>query len=626
MKKHNLLYFILFIYNLSFSQNDSTELKYILLNNIIKLPKIVKYIEKKDTCSECLKPYGKKFKINLALDKWKKEITDSSIIYSIEIQAPSAKYLDIFMKDLYISENSVFRVYNSDNNYLEFNKIFNLYNDKYKVITLSAEKVILQYIIPNNIEVNNNIELSSIVYIYDKDMFIPQSILKSLSCQIDVNCSEGNQYREIIRSIVLIRNLCKNNGDCYRCSGSLLNNTNLDYEPYILTAHHCINNSIEDNLDNTIFSFNWQCSICNGTVPYEGSLDPYKIIGAKLKSKRSSTTGSDFALLKLNQNIPLYFNVFYAGWSRERNLTGSDVVGIHHPHGYPKKISFGHIKGISLADYLNVEWDNGTVEDGSSGSPVFKNKYVVGQLSGGLGNNSCSNLGDDLYGHFASSWGSSWGKKKRLKDWLDPRKQNPDKFGGVAPSNLCIPELNLSGIFPRTDYQSESVILHAENSINLSNINIQENGNFSFKAGKEIVVKSNSVFKKGSLVKLQIEPCFSNKSVINYSLFQNTFNDSISNKEDKYYKSETVDNFSDSNYHIKLFPNPGEGIYYLLNYNNLQTIKKIEIYNIIGKKLKTLNNSNDFNFIDISDFSNGVYILKFFVDDYFCLFYKIIKQ
>ena len=70
------------------------------------------------------------------------------------------------------------------------------------------------------------------------------------------------------------------------------------------------------------------------------------------------------------------------------------LTGIHHPSGSWKRISFGErvadatndVEGsIARGDlFLQVMWDKGRVEHGSSGSPLFSAPgVVVGSLSYG---------------------------------------------------------------------------------------------------------------------------------------------------------------------------------------------------------------------------------------------------
>ena len=66
-----------------------------------------------------------------------------------------------------------------------------------------------------------------------------------------------------------------------------------------------------------------------------------------------------------------------------------------------------------------TDWDLGTTEPGSSGSPLFdQNHRIIGQLHGGYA--ACGNDDSDWYGRFFTSWTGGGSPTNRLSDWLDP--------------------------------------------------------------------------------------------------------------------------------------------------------------------------------------------------------------
>jgi hypothetical protein len=92
----------------------------------------------------------------------------------------------------------------------------------------------------------------------------------------------------------------------------------------------------------------------------------------------------------LLQDVPA--GVTFAGWDPGRPGPGSDVVGIHHPSGSWKRISFGTRNADATANvegdtapgslYYQLLYSSGRVEHGSSGSPIFTSPGVVaGSLS-----------------------------------------------------------------------------------------------------------------------------------------------------------------------------------------------------------------------------------------------------
>jgi subtilisin-like proprotein convertase family protein len=105
-------------------------------------------------------------------------------------------------------------------------------------------------------------------------------------------------------------------------------------------------------------------------------------------------------------------------------------VGIHHPNTDEKRISFEY-DPTTTTSYLGTavpgngthvrveDWDLGTTEPGSSGSPLFdQNHRVIGQLHGGYA--SCTSQTSDWYGRFSVSWTGGGSPSSRLSDWLDP--------------------------------------------------------------------------------------------------------------------------------------------------------------------------------------------------------------
>ena len=107
--------------------------------------------------------------------------------------------------------------------------------------------------------------------------------------------------------------------------------------------------------------------------------------------KRANNAFSDFALLELLETPPDSYSVYYSGWSAI-NEAAQSSVGIHHPSGDIKKISFDYDALLSAnygtsgepSHWRVIQWDDGTTEPGSSGSPLFDSltHRIVGQLHG----------------------------------------------------------------------------------------------------------------------------------------------------------------------------------------------------------------------------------------------------
>jgi hypothetical protein len=232
------------------------------------------------------------------------------------------------------------------------------------------------------------------------------------NCNNNVNCAVGADWQIEKKSVALILD-----GGFSSCTGALVNNTANDGTPYFLTANHCY----AANVGSWVFVFNHETTGCTGnTGPTNQTVS-----GSVLRAKNA---GSDFCLLELNSVPPASYNVQYSGWDASDANTVSSAVGIHHPSGDLKKISFendpltqGNWGGAQTWDV--DQWDDGITEPGSSGSPLFdQNHRIIGQLYGGGSacNGNVENGQGDSYGRFGVSWDNGATAAARLKEWLDP--------------------------------------------------------------------------------------------------------------------------------------------------------------------------------------------------------------
>ncbi len=232
------------------------------------------------------------------------------------------------------------------------------------------------------------------------------------NCNNNVNCPVGADWQIEKKSVALILD-----GGFSACTGALVNNTANDGTPYFLTANHCY----AANVGSWVFVFNHETTGCTGnTGPTNQTVS-----GSVLRARNA---GSDFCLLELNSVPPASYNVQYSGWDASDANTVSSAVGIHHPSGDLKKISFennpvtqGAWGGAQTWDV--DQWDDGITEPGSSGSPLFdQNHRIIGQLFGGGSacNGNTENGQGDSYGRFGVSWDAGATTATRLREWLDP--------------------------------------------------------------------------------------------------------------------------------------------------------------------------------------------------------------
>lgn len=278
----------------------------------------------------------------------------------------------------------------------------------------------------------------------------------SQSCEINIACPEGDNFRDVEKSVVRIN--VKLGGFEGWCTGTLINNTAQDFKPYILTAEHCGllggNFVGPGDLSRWEFYFNYQSFNCSNPSS-ESQLSFQRITGSELLARSDDNggdNGSDFALLNLTdtgafKGLP---NPYFAGWDRTNSAPPAGV-SIHHPEGDIKKVStYSRSQssefGSSVMDtHWQVWWDatttnHGVTEPGSSGAPIFN---AQGLFKGGLtgGSASCSNnTAPDWYGKFSYHWdqnGSATNRK--LQPWLDPLNQGGFVLNGAYRGDSVVP-------------------------------------------------------------------------------------------------------------------------------------------------------------------------------------------
>jgi hypothetical protein len=237
---------------------------------------------------------------------------------------------------------------------------------------------------------------------------------KDLACENDVTCYRAwtNTASGVARIYFV------DAGNAYLCTGCLLNTLPSTFAPYFLTANHCINNQ---NAASTLeLWWFYQTTVCNGTPPSSSNV-PHTTGGAVLLA---GSPENDFTFLRLHQEPPA--GAAYLGWSTGSPRGGDNMTSIHHPGQPPddyKRISFGSFSSSDF-DFWYVHWNNGTTEEGSSGSPLFnQNQQVIGQLYGG--DLACPPNAIDQYGRFDGTY-------NLIHQWLEPAPPANDHCSGAV--------------------------------------------------------------------------------------------------------------------------------------------------------------------------------------------------
>lgn len=267
------------------------------------------------------------------------------------------------------------------------------------------------------------------------------------ACNINVVCTEGDNWRNEIRSTVLLTV-----ASTTLCSGSLVSNTRQDDRALLLTANHC--NIRDTNTSQVLAYFNVMSTTCTGNQ--NGRVDQ-NLAGSTFLARDDN---SDFTLFTLASVPPSAFNAYYAGWDARGGIAPQSGVTMHHPQGDEKKIAVYNSPATAVEDVrignaatgFNVDawrvtWSRGTTEGGSSGSGLWnQNRQLVGVLSGGGA--SCDTPTEpDFFGRMDRAWLANSASSGQLKAHLDPINTGCLQLNSKNPGSAS-PLANCTGTTP----------------------------------------------------------------------------------------------------------------------------------------------------------------------------------
>ena len=222
---------------------------------------------------------------------------------------------------------------------------------------------------------------------------------KNLACNIDIGCETDTAILSIAAGtgIILV-------GGSWFCSGTLLNNAlTPEYEPFFLTANHCV--CTGQNARDTEVYWDFRSSGCGTNDAPDLTLLP-RSRGTALLATDSQL---DATLIRLDSVPSGPLGRTYAGWdSRELN-PGEGAMTIHYADALQMRETKGTIvkTGISQngrKQLVETHWDEGVTESGSSGACLLmsSNLRIVGTLSQGpqhsCGSDRSGNV--DYFGSF----------------------------------------------------------------------------------------------------------------------------------------------------------------------------------------------------------------------------------
>ena len=327
---------------------------------------------------------------------------DDGKVYLFGILSEGAKSIRARFSQLDLPEGARIFVLppgNSEEFYGPFTNQTRLSDGTFWTPPVRGEVIVIECFIPNGIKTLSNVfHVSEVEHGFVSN---GHSLLgTALPCHNDVDPG----YANMAAAVGYIEFVDSASPDCKMgcgCTATLLNTASVSSAPYLLTANHCIRNQATARTLRVYWNYN------SGDSPPPGT--PYTD-GADLLS---TSIQSDFALLKLTGTVPAGLN--YSGWDGGNAASDSLVVGIHHPVGSHKRISFGLTNPLITGcpaeisalceNFIRVDWTSGIIQPGSSGSGLFNTASNGGRLVGNLwGGKSTCGPGPDWYGRFSLTY------------------------------------------------------------------------------------------------------------------------------------------------------------------------------------------------------------------------------
>ncbi|MBF0575867.1 T9SS type A sorting domain-containing protein [Dysgonomonas sp. GY617] len=398
-------------------------------------------------------------------------LSDSVKIWQQVIYAEGAKGLILSYKDFYIPKGAKLYIYNEDHSRVlgAYTQNTHPQGGKFASEIIAGDKITLEYVASTISDEAPRLVIEDIGYVYGDNYnralraSSPPTpkINSSQSCMINVNCPDGDNWKDQKRGVVFYQ--VKRGGAWSICSGSLVNNTKRDGTPYLLTASHCFwaNGVVE--YETIVVYFHYEFPGCENEDTFP--VTTKTLVGTDLlvniplqgvTAEGVAVQGSDGTLLKLKTNIPLEYKVFFNGWDT-RDVASSSGVVIHHPNGDVKKI-VTYLPREGLKNPVTTQTYNGgpgfngitngfwgvyydgrsATQGGSSGSSIFNsNGLIVGTLTGGVRTTDycLTRNSQEFFGKFGYHFDHMTDVSMQMKKYLDPINEGTPYLRGYDPNN-----------------------------------------------------------------------------------------------------------------------------------------------------------------------------------------------
>jgi len=389
------------------------------------------------------------------------ELPTGDQIWRLRLRSQEARSISLGFRPFSLPEDAQLYVYAPDGSTVHGPyDASDATNGQHRTPLVQSDEIVVELVVPADARSALNLRLDRIVHGFRSMLPSQQRSVtpKSQSCNVDVTCAPGWTWGEQIRSVGRIT--FEVDGSVGACTGALVNNTAGNERPFFLTAEHCV--SSPDVAETMVFYWNYQNPTCrrpgSGESGRETRANPLDETssGAVMRARYGNVhvdgeigDKPDLTLVEIDDTLPAEYDLYLSGWDRSGSTTDQSV-SIHHPAADGKRISVDRDPTVirpwglngSQDTHLRIQnWDRGTTEQGSSGSPLFDvaNERIVGVLSGGIPGEGCDQSNPDFYGRLSLGFENGDYRGNTLADWLDPVNTNRTTLGGRDLSPDSIP-------------------------------------------------------------------------------------------------------------------------------------------------------------------------------------------
>lgn len=558
--------------------------------------------------------------------------------WSIQISSLGAEGLAFGFEDFYIPKGGKLYIYSPDKTIIQgpITSRLNNRTGEFHTSLVSRDDLILEYFEPKNVEKSGIIKINSVYHNFNKELDKQDLPMKSSTGE-QANCLEGwcQEKRAVCK-------IAPPGFGYYLCTGTMVNNAEQDYTPYILTANHCFNhvNFPPKFPETKNYIFHYLYPNCTPTpisyqITYYGgtmvSNSPTSICtGETVGTSVVDVIGSDFYLIELNNYNPInaidqLSGIHFAGWTRDYDADNppNGATTLHHKGGGPMEyatvpsdaVETNTFTGclvptspnciVNNCDDGNAWWkvsydpnNGGGTSPGSSGCSLMdENHKIIGQLYGTSGSQ-----GHDRYSRFNRCWDvDPDDPSSNLKAHLDPNNTDLQEIDAASPTilyhNMTIAvmlgpdglvdylhtannSMELAGYINNPNYDGMGHI-----PSNLQSFTVYPETNSEFKAGESICMLPGVTVDKGAVFLAHIAP-ISCEDGLDYNFYSTNGGSSKTNWQvdnDKQYRE---------NLEFDVYPNPAKD-----NINiefNLEKEDKIivEISSLEGKTIERIMEKN----------------------------------